>query len=400
MIANSLAFQTHHYRTLLRTEGPLFACMVPWIAVLLAKELAWTTLIRPIYSTAYLLVIVNLLGCLLLAFFYDLINPRWWPPTGSRITLPTLPPQTGRVIITSLALVWIIEIAQSVYFEGFPLLWILQGSLQNYADYGIPSLNGAIHALFLIMTTALFVWNLQEPSRTKRALFLLSLCLPILLINRALGISLALQVACCSLLLRPMWKRRIWACGILVLTLFIVIGNLRTGMDHLLLVYPPSEQLPEVLYPLLWIYAYVVTPFNNLNMNADSLEPLASFHWQLQALLPKALHPMLAGYGIGKGEGFDVDFPGQVHTFYYEPILDFGPLYAGMLMTLMQALILRAYYRLQAAPTLKRLLLYAIFYQIAILSIFCNFLLFPPIIFQVACLCLFATSNKDLKSYE
>lgn len=58
-------------------------------------------------------------------------------------------------------------------------------------------------------------------------------------------------------------------------------------------------------------------------------------------------------------------------------------------MTLVQALTLRAYFRLRSQPTLHTLLLYSIFYQIAALSIFCNFLLFPPIIFQVACLFLF-----------
>lgn len=284
---------------------------------------------------------------------------------------------------------WAVEIAQACFFEGFPLLWILQGSIQNYTDFGVPSLNGFIHALFLLMTTALFVWQLLKPSKKKQGLLLLCGCLPILLIHRALFMALSLQMACCGLLLRPAWRRRIWACGALVLVLFIAIGNLRTGMQRLLLVYPPSENLPEFLYPLLWIYAYVVTPFNNLNINADALEPLASFHWQLQALLPKALHPILESYGIGKGEGFEVDFPGQVHTFYYEPVLDLGLLYAGLLMTAAQALLLRAYYRLRSMPTLRRLLLYSIFYQITALSIFCNFLLFLPIIFQLALLFLF-----------
>lgn len=320
---SSMLYHANYYRTLFRTEGPLFALIIPWVVVLIAKELAWTTLIRPIYSSAYFLVIANLFGCLVLAFLYDLLWPKNYPKIN-QITLLDLPAQTGKMIITSLAIVWGIEIAQMCYFEGFPLLWIIQGSLQNYTDFGIPSLNGFMHALFLVMTTALFVWQLQEPSRAKKMLLLLCWCLPVLLIHRALFMALALQMACCGLLLRPTWRRRIWASGLLVLLLFIVLGNLRTGMQRLLLVYPPSEQLPEPLYPLLWIYAYIVTPFNNLNMNADFLEPVNSFHWQLQALLPKALHPLVAEYGIGKGEGFEVDFPGQVHTFYYEPVLDFG----------------------------------------------------------------------------
>lgn len=396
MMAESVLYQAPYYRALLRTEGPLFAFLAPWLVVLVAKEFAWTTLIRPIYSSAYILVIANLFGCLLLAFLYDLLWPRSWVKGGMKNPFDSfsLPPQTGQVIFTSLALVWILEIAQVIYFEGFPLLWIAQGSIQNYTDYGIPSVNGALHALFLSMTTALFVWQLTSPSYKKKALLMACCLLPVLLVHRALFMALALQMACCALFLRPAWRRRIWVSGVVVLGLFIVVGNLRTGMQKLLLVYPPSEQLPEVLYPLLWIYAYIVTPFNNLNMNADTLEPLSSFHWQLQAILPKALHPALASYGIGKGEGFDVDFPGQVHTFYYEPVLDFGLIYAGLFMTATQAITLRAYYRLQEGPTLHKLLLYSVFYQIAVLSIFCNFLLFPPIIFQIVCLLLLRERNS------
>lgn len=391
-----MIYQTQYYRTLFRLEGPLFACLVPWIIVLTLKELAWTSLIRPIYSKAYLLVIGNLLSGLGLSFLYDLLYPRIWPLKTNlepSIRLLPLPKYTGAIIVCSLACVWALEVAQVFYFEGFPLLWLFQGGVQNYADYGIPSLNGAIHALFLCMTTALFVWQLESPSRMKKLFFIFCLLLPILLVNRALGIALALQIACCGLILRPQYRGRIWVSGAVILLLFILLGNLRTGMERLLLVYPPSEHLPEMLYPLLWIYAYIVTPFNNLNMNADIVEPLNAFHWQLQALLPKALHPILSGYGIGKGEGFDVDFPGQVHTFYYEPILDFGLLYAGALMLCAQALVLRSFYRLYADPSLYQLLLYAIFYQIMVLSIFCNFLLFPPIIFQVACLYLFKPNS-------
>lgn len=396
MTATSVLYQAPYYRALMRTEGPLFAFLVPWLLVLVAKEFALTTLVRPIYSSAYLLVIANLLGCLLLVFLYDLLWPKNWLQREENVfELNFLPPQTTRVVFGCLAFVWAIEVAQVIYFEGFPLLWIFQGSVQNYTDYGIPSVNGALHALFLVMTTALFVLQLHSPSYKKKTLLIACCLLPVLLVHRALFMALSLQIACCALFLRPAWRRRIWLGGIIVLGLFIVVGNLRTGMQKLLLVYPPSEQLPEVLYPLLWIYAYIVTPFNNLNMNADIIEPLGTFHWQLQAILPKALHPMLASYGIGKGEGFEVDFPGQVHTFYYEPILDFGIVYAGLFMTAMQALTLRAYYHLQEMPTLQRLLLYSIFYQIAVLSIFCNFLLFPPIIFQVVCLLFLRERNPS-----
>lgn len=212
-------------------------------------------------------------------------------------------------------------------------------------------------------------------------LFLFSV--PVLLVSRQLLISLFLQIACCTLVYFPNKLKTIFKYGVILLTLFVVVGNYRTGLNILTEILGPKSYIPEFLYPLLWIYAYIVTPFNNVNANFDYIQPFGMPLAEMSSLIPSFLRGSLDVDASQTGFAL-VDSHLTVSTFYIDPMLDFGALYAFMFMTGFQLLFLLSYRRALRSKSMIHMIEYSILYMISILSIFSNLLLYLPVVFQLA----------------
>lgn len=353
---------------------PLFAFLVPWIFVLVGQQLALCRIIQPFFSPFYFVLLGNGFTALLLAFFFR---------TKKNKRVPTL--NFRPVLLFSICIYFAFQCMQVVYFKGFPLLWLLMGDSRAYIDFGIQSLNGLFNALYLIATTALF---LTKRRFFDRFLFLILLCVPILLVSRQLLMSLFFQISCCYLIYYPKAWKKLVVGGVLLLTTFVVLGNVRTGVKELTTILGPEEVVPESCYPLLWIYAYCVTPFNNINAACDNVTPVGAPLHELNALLPSFLRDKLVP---------DIDDTGfrlvhknmTVSTFYYPLLLDFGMWYCFFFMFLFQVMTFCAYRRAMKTAHPVDVMQYAVLYMVMVLSIFSNLLLFLPVLFQLVILRLF-----------
>lgn len=379
------------YKALAHPSGPLFSYIFPWSIVLIGQILALCRIIVPTYSMFYLLIIGNMLSIAGLAIFLQTYFPQDLQRDLISARKITISFRFKYLIYGLLALYFCLECIQVVVFRGFPLLWLLIGNGKTYFDYGASSLNGLLNAIYLFATTSLFIFYMKERGMGKALVLCVLFTIPILLVSRQLLVNICIQVACVILIYKPKQAIRIGLYGCILLFVFILIGNYRTGMKELVRILDPEPFIPEFLHPLLWIYAYIVTPFNNLNSSFDSIIPLGAPVNEFAQLLPSMIRNFF---------GFTTDSDGYVlvhknmtvSTFYLDPMLDFGALYAFSMMVIFQFFLILAFRRALKEKSAVYIVEYTVLYSICFLSIFANHLIYLPVIFQLVIINLFKIS--------
>lgn len=382
---NILYIRPSDYKELFKITGPLFAFIVPWACVLLGQLLQLCTIIIPVYSSFYLIILGNMITLFLIAFLIQIVFPQ--PLAFQRKTFweTDLSVRFQWIIKRLLAIYFMIQVFQVIYFQGVPLIWLFLGIPKTYFDFGIQSLNGLLNAIYLLASTGYFLMYLKNRTKRKLLFLILLLFVPVLLVSRQLLISLFLQIMCCALIFYPQWIRYFIRMGLLILCVFIYIGNLRTGLQTIVAILGPKEFIPEFFYPFLWVYAYIVTPFNNINAAMDVITPLNEPYYELRSLLPSLFRDTL---GLEGGQtGFSLVHDNMtVSTFYLEPLLDFGGGWAFVFMALFQCWLMYAYRKAVRSQLPAHIIEYAVLYMITILSVFSNLLLFLPVIAQLVIL--------------
>ena len=375
------------YKHLFRPSGPLFVCIIPWLLVLIGQQLALCEIIIPHYSSFYLVVIGNIFTALLAVFFIQTFFPQNLSANRQTLADFEMPRGLERLTMRLLICYLLFQCVQVVWFQGFPLFWLMTGNPKGYFDFGFPSLNGLFSAIYLFSATSYCLIYLKEKSLGRLCFLGFIWLIPIILVSRQLFISVFFQSMCCYLIYKPNFKKLISVLALILLA-FVVVGNLRTGLDSLVSILEPKPYVPQFLYSLLWLYAYVVTPFNNLNAAVDYISPLNSPYYELQTLLPSIFRdrlPFEEGY-----TGFMLVHPNMmVSTFYLPLVLDFGQLYAFVFMALFQLLLIFSYRKAMRTKSPLDVIKYAIFYMIMALSLFSNLLLYLPVAFQL-CLVVLA----------
>lgn len=379
---STLFIRPSDVRELFKPQGPLFALLVPWTFVLLGQLFPLCDIIVPIISPFYLVVIANMVSVVLIALIWQIFSPQHLLSTRPNLSTIDIGKYFKRLVFFTLAVYLSLQAFQVFYFRGFPLLWLFFKTGKTYADFGIQSLNGLLNALFLLASTSFFVIAIKEKRRWQWWVVALLFLVPVLLVTRQLLMSLFLQAASVAILTSKKAMKRFIIAGFFLLAAFVIVGNLRTGLGTIVQILGPKEFIPEALYPLLWIWAYVVTPFNNINASFDQITPLGVPFFELRQLVPSIFRSAL---GIDGGEtGFSLVHQNMtVSSFYLEPLLDFGALWAFLLMALFQVLLIGAYRRASRSRLPIHLIEYSVLYMIAILSIFSNLLLYLPVVAQL-----------------
>lgn len=378
----TLYIRPSDYRELLKPQGPLFAFIFPWLLVLVGQVAALCDIIIPVYSPFYLLVIGNMISAVVIAFFYQTFFPKKLALNRSSVSQIEIGPRFKRLVLLALKTYVAMQVIQAAYFKGLPLFWLLMKSGKTYANYGIHSLNGLLNAIFLLGTTSLFIIYLKERKRWQLVMLCLMFCFPVLVVSRQLLISLFLQIGCVAIIYSKRALRGLIMAGAFLLCLFVIVGNLRTGLSTIVTILGPKDFIPQALYPLLWIYAYIVTPFNNINAAFEDITPLGYPYHEIKTLIPSLFRNAI---GLqGDDAGFSLVHQNMtVSSFYLEPLLDFGPAWAFIFVSLFQILLIGAFRRACTSRLPLHILEYSILYMIAILSIFSNLLLYLPVVAQL-----------------
>ena len=300
----------------------------------------------------------------------------------------------------TLLVVWGTGVLLTVIIQrGFPLLWGLIGDPRGYADFGIPTLNGGLVALYIILTLLSFHDYLASGQRrfAIHTLFLWSYCLAIM--NRGLMVYLILNLVGYYLLSRRLNITRVLRFGAGAL-IFLYLLNFIAENRHMeskesirQYVESTSEGVfqesiaGDVKRGWTWLTFYSSAPLVNLNYNINTVEPHYYPDYTLRALFPTVVREMV--FQMEKQE-YENRYALQMantafntFTFYANTLRDFG--IGGCIALVFCVQLLSIYfYRLAVMNDLGSKCVYAGIFAGLVLSPFTDFFLTLIMLAQIA----------------
>ena len=318
-----------------------------------------------------------------------------------------------RKVLTPIFLGWcVVEIFETIYSGGLPIIWKLTGDPRTYFDYGVSTLHGLMNAVGLVVITLSFLAFLKEKDRKQRGVFLamIAICLGFYLciITRQVLISAVIQMLVIyALTKRPLNKKKfifglasVALAGIIV---FGIIGNIRTGYDGFISVAGIDTNVPPIFVGFYWVYMYLTMSLANIN-NAVVLgiNHFGGIYPAAKVFLPTVLSRAIFSPNVA------VSVPDYLMTQAFNVSGYFIDFYVGM--GVLGVVMIAAIYgllggvifkMLQKNASEKRIVLYAVYLQIIILSFFFNHLLYLPSGFQlILVLVIYYFLGKKAKNGE
>jgi oligosaccharide repeat unit polymerase len=303
-----------------------------------------------------------------------------------------LPSLTKKLAV--LSGIWVaITLVEIVVSKGIPILWLITGSNLSYLDFGIPSVHGFTNSLLLASALVSLAVYFETSQRKFLILPIGTIIWALLVISRNLLLVSLLQNVFLWLRYRAENVGRSLAKGaalaVLVLYVFGVVGDLRTGADNFLALAAPTFEVPKWLPSgFLWAYIYLVTPLNNMLFNLRNVIPLntGALPNTFSLLLPSILRDVLLPPTVDANSGL-VTQAFNVGSAFIGPYQDAGMLGVAVYSGLCGFISAVFWYK----RSLFGYLGYCVFAQCIFFSNFFNHFLNLPVIFQFVWLAIYST---------
>lgn len=294
-----------------------------------------------------------------------------------------------------LSVVFLIFCSVNFYFSGFrvPIGEYLGIGYVRYNEFGVSGLQGFNNSLYLVMMMGFFYLSFYKKDKLSLFLFIIFLLYPVLIVSRQVLFSLVLQLFFVWYVLYGAKGFRFYLYALLVgvfsIYLFGYLGDLRVASDGndgyaLMVDLLSATEFGQTLNSsFLWLYAYLVSPISNLQLNIDMATPSGNIVPYIQNILPTPVR--VAVFGDLGFEGADnvylVNQNLNVGTAYLMPYLSYG--WLGMAFHSFMMFLFIVFISLLKGRGLYGVFLYAVLIQIFVFSIFTNLLFYLPVVFQV-----------------
>lgn len=294
------------------------------------------------------------------------------------------------IIFLALVSIFVLEI---IYNKGFPLLWKILKINKTYVDFGVP----LIHGFFLSVVTIMGAYSLFKKRCYYKYFYL---AIGLLIINRNLIITIVVEGFIFFLLRKPDFLKNIKnvciivGCGIVVMILFSVMGNLRTGESEFLKVAQFKESYNWIPTSIKWVYSYMCFSVSNLN-NLFSMTNGGIYHGLLtiKNILPTVFANKIQ---IEPFASYLVSNNFNVSTFGDALYLDFGAVGIIVYCLLLGALCSFIYSKSKQNDRCK--LAYSVLSYCVLFLFFINMLFYSPVYFQFVWIILLFSSKEELKN--
>ena len=317
-------------------------------------------------------------------------------------------------LIKKMYIFWIVvEIIETIYSKGLPIIWKITGSAKTYMNYGIPTVHGLMNAIGLcivILSFYLYMYEKNNYNKKNKKLLLIivsilgfSLCL----ITRQVIVTAIIEIGVIYICFqkRIPWKKIILL-SLVGIIVFGIIGNFRTGYQEFLdVAVMKNEQIPKPLIGFYWVYMYLTMTVANVNnavllgINGYGITPIASVY------IPTVISNLLFSNSSIKVPNYLVTQAFNVSGFFIEFYIAYGNLGVGIISFVYGILGAYIFSKIKRDESEKNILYYAIYLQIIVLSFFYNHLLYLPSGFQLVIIFiifkLFAKQDKkEMNNYE
>lgn len=274
-------------------------------------------------------------------------------------------------------IVIIIFVLEMIYSGGLPLLWKFMNSSKIYFDYGIPSLHGAFNGL-VICLGAYSIANKRKDS-------LLYLIIGILTLSRQVILSMVIE-AIIFMIFNENFKKIKWRkyfkYVIVILVLFTVLGNFRSGSEVMNKVFQPKENYVNLSDTTKWIYSYMTFSLSNFN----NLTSMTNGNINHGASMMNEFFPTIIVDKMNIVENTKFYYlisPNYTASTYLATVyIDFGIIGIVVINLIIAIIGIRLYYQFLQNKSSKTILMYAVFIHNIIFLFFSNMFLYLPIIVQ------------------
>lgn len=285
--------------------------------------------------------------------------------------------------------IWfVLELFETVYSKGFPIIWALQHNGKTYFDYGIPSFHGFANAygltILTILAYQLFKGDYKKQSKKIVTYILIILLMYVFMLTRQVIISAIIQifVVYCFLKRKIPWvKILIWT--FLIIIAFGLVGNIRTGYYEFLSVAQMDTKVNPLFVGFYWVYMYLTMTIANLNKLFNMFfTPLGmGYFWSIY--LPTALVNSVFKFNNPVDQSnFLVTQAFNVSGYSADAYISIG-IMGIVIMAIIYGIIGGlCYKKIIRNRSMKNILYYAVYLQIIVLSFFFNQLFYLPSGFQ------------------
>jgi len=358
--------------------NPMIVFPVVWLSVLALFNYRLMTHLTGLNTQTVTMVIANvLLGILI----YLVMKKRPRKSTEGQATIRSqLVFSRLNRFVSVLILLWTLGAIFEIFIDrGVPLVWALQGDTgRDYRHFGIPSFNGLLNAILLFCTAALFL--LFSETRKMSTLFLLCMLLlwPVAVLSRGLFTLQFAQIIGIYMLrnnLRIGVIAKIAAAAAIFIVMFGVLGEIRNPArnDRTVnffteLVREDAQNTDYYSIGVLWVYAYVTSPINNVNANVTELSPSYLPYYSVVNLFPSVIRREI--YPDGDNPPLTlVNTAFTTSTMYAGYIADFGLLGGIVGVALMQIIATGLYVRARTGNSIAARIAFSTLFQTIVISI-------------------------------
>ena len=367
-----------------------------WFGIIFLYQFELSYLQKDLSSITYIVMIISLVTFFLSFFICSIFNKRLHK---NKISNENVIEKYDLNIkkINLIFIFWIIiSIVEIIYSGGLPLIWKLSGSSKTYFDYGIPSVHGFMNSIGLVLLLLYYYIFLRNFHSNKSVsisgffhiIFIFGYYL--LLITRQVLISALIELAVITIYNNKIKGKKfnykkipiIIAVIIILIVIFGIIGNVRTGYTSFMNVAMFKYYLPKPLVGFAWVYMYLTMTLANINkivsMSFVSLGSYPIFN----TFIPTVISNLLYSGSLVIVPKYLVTSSFNVSGYFTEFFLGYKILGVVIITSLYGIFSYIFYRKINNCMSLKNILYYSVMVQILLLSFFYNHLLYLPSSFQ------------------
>jgi len=274
---------------------------------------------------------------------------------------------------------------------GLPFFWYLIGSSKTYDDFGLPTFQGFLNSVYCVMLLCIFFLYSRLRKKNYIAYVYLLLTYPILIMSRGLLVMALLEILGMYIFSKSFDILKLFKLLLLFISfiwIFGVIGDLRLGEKarkslDLLITTDYIETFETIPSGFFWVYLYSTTSINNLEINIKNNKPVYYPKNSFKSLIPSVIQQLIyKNYGE---RVYDAEMGNEAFntfTIYTNYLIDFGYYGAIIIFSIISFFFVWIYYKAKSGNPASYFM-YPVFFQVFILSIFSDFILILPVIFQI-----------------
>lgn len=379
--------------------NPFVLYFLIWLFVLGLYTLHLSPVLEPLAGNTVVLIVGTSVA-LFLGWVIESIPFRWRLACSKLDLAPFAAKICSRRVGVRVRYLWTFFFA-SVLFEiviggGAPILGVFGlGVEMRYTDFGIPGFHGLVNSVFYAASILTFTRSLLFASPNINWLVLVTTIYPVLGMSRQVMISLCIQYFFVYIIVRRpsvAVALRVSFLFLAVVLIFGYLGDLRTGREIIIAWIAPDINYPDWLpSAFLWIYLYLTTPINNVNLNIG-IEPNYFPLETAGTLLPSFIREAFVNTLGGSREWDLVTETFNISSLLQSLLTDFG--IAGAILFMLLSGIVFSYLLRRAHHSPAALFALVVVLHGIALSFFANLLFHIVFLFEIVLLAWVVSTGR------